>query len=145
MKINVDYQKGKIVGIYDKHNKLIYITSTIMDTDHFFKNIIYKRIFALPPKLTTPIASYAYQNDMGKGWSVKLLEEYPCDARWKMSARAQQLVCRYKPIVNMHLNAFSNFRRLEKRGKKIVVQCPCCVQDTDSSGDDKDEPPVCVM
>ena len=145
MKINVDYQKGKIVGIYDKHNELIYITSTIMDTDHFFKNIIHNMIFALPPKLTTPIASYAYQNDMGKGWSVKLLEEYPCDERWKMIARAQQLACRYKPIVNIHLNAFSNFRRLEKRGKKIVVQCPCCVQDTDSSGDDKDEPPVCVM
>ena len=35
MKTNVDYQKGKIVGIYDKQNELIYITSTIMDIDQF--------------------------------------------------------------------------------------------------------------
>ena len=140
------YEKGKIVGIYDRHNKLIYITSTIMDIVRFCKKIVYVRIFAIPPKLTTPIASYAYQNDMGKGWSVKLLEEYPCDAKWKMNARVQQLVRRHKPIVNMHLYALYNFRRIEKRGKKIVVQCPCCKSSSESSsGDDIDYAPVCVM
>ena len=39
MKTNIDYQKGKIVGIYDKHNKLIYITLTIMDIVHFLRRL----------------------------------------------------------------------------------------------------------
>ena len=136
--MKIDYTRGKIVGIFDKNKKLIYITSTIMKIDDFFKSIVYKRITSLPPKLSTCIASYAYQNDMGKDWSIELLEEFPCDAKWKMVARVQRLVQKHRPIVNMHLNTFFNFRRINKRGRSFAVQCPCCKSSSESSSGEED-------
>jgi hypothetical protein len=139
MKTKQDFKDGKIIGVYNKNNKLIYIASTIMRIDKYLKIKVYKRIKSVPPLLTMPLASYAYQNEMGKGWTIKLLEDYPCDQRWKMMARVQQLVQIYKPIVNMHLKSFLNFTKLEKKGKKVKVQCPCCASSTEDSEDDCSE------
>ena len=119
-----NYDNGKIFAIYDDNNRLIYIGHTTVSIKSHYNFIIRNRLMKLDVR--TQIASYAYQNDMAIGWSVKLIKKYPCKERWQIEAATQRLICRYKPFVNTQIRAAENFYKITNI-KKQTIQCPCCV------------------
>ena len=119
-----NYHTGKIFAIYDDNNRLIYISHTTVSIESHYDFIIRNRLMKLDVR--TQIASYAYQNDMAIGWSIKLIKKYPCKERWQIEAETQKLICRYKPFVNMQIRAAERFYKITKI-KKRTLQCPCCV------------------
>ena len=119
-----NYHNSKIFGIYNDNNKLIYIGHTTVNLRRHFDVIINHRLMKLDVR--AQIASYAYQNDMAIGWSIKLIQNYPCKERWQIEAKTQRLISRCRPIVNMQMRAAERFYERTKI-KRLAIQCPCCV------------------
>ena len=72
------------------------------------------------------IASYAYQDHMAIGWSIKLIQNYPCTEFWQIEGKTQMLINKFKPFVNMQMRAAERFYKRTKI-KRLTLQCPCCV------------------
>ena len=125
-----NYHKSKIFGIYNDDNKLINIGHTTASLNTHFKVIIKHRIMKLDVR--AQIASYAYQDHMAIGWSIKLIQNYPCKERWQVEGVAQMLISKFKPIVNMQMRAADRFYQRTKI-KRLTLQCPCCVSSGEES------------
>ncbi len=119
-----NYHKTKIFGIYNDDNKLIYIGHTTTTLKTHFKVIIRHRIMKLDVR--AQIASYAYQDSMAIGWSIKLLEEYPCAEFWQAQAKTQMYINRLRPIVNIIMKETQKFYKRTKI-KRLTIQCPYCI------------------
>ena len=118
-----NYDNGKIFAIYDDNNRLIYIGHTTVSIKSHYNFIIRNRLMKLDVR--TQIASYAYQNDMAIGWSIKLIKNFPCKERWQVEGVAQMLINKYKPFVNMQMRAADKFYQITNI-KRLTLQCPCC-------------------
>ena len=119
-----NYDNGKIFAIYDDKNRLIYIGHTTVSIKSHYDFIIRNRLMKLDVR--TQIASYAYQNDMAIGWSIKLIQNYPCKERWQIEAKTQRFISKFRPFVNMQMRAADTFYQRTKI-KRLTLQCPCCV------------------
>ena len=119
-----NYHNSKIYGIYNENNKLIYIGHTTISLQSHYDVIISSRLRKLDVR--PAIASYAYQNDMAIGWSIKLIKNFPCKERWQVEGVAQMLISKLKPIVNMQMRAADRFYQ-RTQIKRLMLQCPCCV------------------
>jgi hypothetical protein len=119
-----NYHNSKIFGIYNENNRLIYIGHTTINLQSHYDVIIRNRLMKLDVR--AQIASYAYQNDMAIGWSIKLIQNYPCKERWQVEGVAQMLISKFKPIVNMQMRAADRFYQ-RTQIKRLTLQCPCCV------------------
>ena len=119
-----NYHNSKIYGIYNGNNKLIYIGHTTISLQSHYDVIISSRLRKLDVR--AQIASYAYQNDMAIGWSMKLIQNYPCKERWQVEGVSQMLINKYKPFVNMQMRAADKFYQITNI-KRLTLQCPCCV------------------
>ena len=125
-----NYHKGKIFAIYDDNNRLIYISHTTVTIESHYDFIIRNRLMKLDVR--TQIASYAYQNDMAIGWSIKLIKNFPCKERWQVEGVSQMLINKYKPFVNMQMRAADRFYQITNI-KRLTLQCPCCVSFDDET------------
>ena len=119
-----NYHNSKIYGIYNENNRLIYIGHTTVNLQSHYDVIISSRLRKLD--MRPAIASYAYQNDMAIGWSIKLIKNFPCKERWQVEGVAQMLINKYKPFVNMQMRAADKFYQITNI-KRLTLQCPCCV------------------
>ena len=119
-----NYHNSKIFGIYNDDNKLIYIGHTTANLQTHFNVIIKHRLVKLDVR--AQIASYAYQNDMAIGWSIKLIQNYPCTEFWQIEGKTQMLINKFRPIVNMQMKATERFYKITKI-KRLTLQCPCCI------------------
>ena len=119
-----NYHNSKIFGIYNDDDKLIYIGHTTAKLETHFKVIIKHRIMKLDVR--AQIASYAYQDHMAIGWSIKLIQNYPCTEFWQIEGKTQMLINKFRPIVNMQMKATARFYKITKI-KRLTLQCPCCV------------------
>ena len=119
-----NYHKSKIFGIYNDDNKLIYIGHTTASLKTYFKVIIRHRIMKLDVR--AQIASYAYQDHMAIGWSIKLIQNYPCKERWQIEAKTQRFISKFRPFVNMQMRAADTFYQRTKI-KRLTLECPCRV------------------
>ena len=119
-----NYHNSKIFGIYNDDDKLIYIGHTTAKLETHFKVIIKHRIMKLDVR--AQIASYAYQDHMAIGWSIKLIQNYPCKERWQIEAKTQRFISKFRPFVNMQMRAADTFYQRTKI-KRLTLQCPCCV------------------
>ena len=123
-RIKANYHNGKIFGIYNYSNRLIYIGHTTVNLQSHYNVIISNRLRKLDVR--AQIASYAYQNDMAIGWSIKLIQNYPCKERWQVEGVTQILVNKFRPFVNMQMRAADRSYQRTKI-KRLTLQCPCCV------------------
>ena len=119
-----NYHKSNIFGIYNDDNKLIYIGHTTVNLRRHFDVIINHRLMKLDVR--AQIASYAYQDHMAIGWSIKLIQNYPCKERWQIEAKTQRFISKFRPFVNMQMRAADTFYQRTKI-KRLTLQCPCCV------------------
>ena len=119
-----NYHNSKIFGIYNENNRLIYIGHTTINLQSHYDVIIRNRLMKLDVR--AQIASYAYQNDMAIGWSIKLIQNYPCKERWQIEAKTQRFISKFRPFVNMQMRAADTFYQRTKI-KRLTLQCPCCV------------------
>ena len=119
-----NYHNSKIFGIYNENNRLIYIGHTTVNLQSHYDVIIRNRLMKLDVR--AQIASYAYQNDMAIGWSIKLIQNYPCKERWQIEAKTQRFISKFRPFVNMQMRAADTFYQRTKI-KRLTLQCPCCV------------------
>ena len=127
-----NYHKSKIFGIYNENNRLIYIGHTTVNLQTHYNVIISNRIRKLDVRAY--IASYAYQNDMAIGWSIKLIKNFPCKERWQVEGKTQMLISKFKPFVNMQMRATERFYE-RTTIKRLTLQCPCCVSFEEHSED----------
>ena len=125
-----NYHNSKIFGIYNENNKLIYIGHTTVNLQSHYDVIISSRLRKLDVR--AQIASYAYQNDMAIGWSIKLIKNFPCKERWQVEGVSQMLINKYKPFVNMQMRAVDKFYQITNI-KRLTLQCPCCVSFDDET------------
>ena len=107
-----NYHNSKIFGIYNDDDKLIYIGHTTAKLKTHFKVIIKHRIMKLDVR--AQIASYAYQDHMAIGWSIKLIQNYPCTEFWQIEGKTQMLINKFRPIVNMQMRAADTFYQRTK-------------------------------
>ena len=119
-----NYHNSKIFGIYNENNRLIYIGHTTINLQSHYDVIIRNRLMKLDVR--AQIASYAYQNDMAIGWSIKLIQNYPCKERWQIEAKTQRFISKFRPFVNMQMRAADTFYQRTKI-ERLTLQCPCCV------------------
>ena len=130
---NGRYHLGKIFGIYNKDDILIYIGITTINLKDHLHDITTRRIFQIPPDLRSAIASYAYRDNFANGWTI---EEYPCDERWKLEGMAQILINQYKPFVNMQMRAAIRFKENTKISR-LTLECPYCIANEETNEEPK--------